>query len=71
MEAIKTIKTVVSVSGKLVELCMITTPRNHEYYYIYSDGELMHSQYDNNTRLNAIFNECVNEDFDLIYADLF
>lgn len=63
-----TIKKATSVSGKLVELTMVKTPLNYEYYYIYIDGDLVHSQYDNNTKLNAIFNECVDEDFDLIYA---
>lgn len=64
----KTIRKETSVSGKVVELLMVLSARNFEYYYIYSDNELMHSQYDNNSRLNAIFNECVNEDFDLIWA---
>jgi len=47
---------------------MINTPLNLEYYYIHIDGDLVHSQYENNNKLNAIFNECINEDFDLIYA---
>lgn len=66
-----TIKKATSVSGKLVELTMVKTTLNYdtyEYYYIYIDGDLVHSQYDNNNKLNAIFNECVDEDFDLIYA---
>lgn len=64
----KTIKTETSVSGKVVELLMVMSATKHEYYYIYMDNELMHCQYDNNSRLNAIFNECINEDFNLIYA---
>jgi hypothetical protein len=64
----KTIKTETSVSGKVVELIMLITHLNLEYYFIHIDGDLVHSQYENNNKLNAIFNECINEDFDLIYA---
>jgi len=66
--AMKTIKKAQNVNGKVIELLMVITPTQHEYYYIYSEDELMHCQYDNNTRLHAIFNECVNEEFNLIYA---
>lgn len=64
----KTIKTQTSVSGKVVELFMIKTATNLEYYFIHIDGDLAYSQYDNNDKLNAIFNECINDDFNLIYA---
>lgn len=64
----ETIKTAKSVSGKVIELIKVIAPLKHEYYWIECNGELVYSQYDNNNKLNVIFNECINEEFDLIYS---
>jgi len=64
----KTLKSITNQFNELVELTMINTWDGAEYFYIYVDGELVHSQWDNNNKLNAIFNECVTKEFDLIYS---
>jgi len=63
----KTLKSITNEFNELVELTMINTWDGSEYFYIYVDGELVHSQWDNNKKLNAIFNECVTKEFDLIF----
>lgn len=61
------IKSVTNDFNELVELTMVESHLG-DYFYIYVNGKLMHSQYDYNSTCEAIFNECVTKNFDLIYA---
>jgi|688.fasta_scaffold127998_2 hypothetical protein len=63
----RTIKMETSVSGKQIQLVTITHNHFGDCYYIYVDGEQQHFQY-GTSKLDAIFNEFVSEDFDLVWS---
>ena len=61
------IKSAKSKSGKTVELELINDTVFGSVYYIFVDGELGCSQY-GERKLDAVFNEFVTEEFDILYA---
>ena len=63
----KTIKKAQSINGKKIELTTINHIVFGDVYYIYVDGITEHMQY-GTRKLDAIFNEFVNQEFDLIYG---
>jgi hypothetical protein len=63
----RTIKMKTSVSGKQIRLVTITHNVAGDCHYIFVDGEIQHFQY-GTSKLNAIFNEFVSEDFDLVWS---
>ena len=63
----KSIKKVLSVSGKNIELISVDHLVFKDVYYIEVNGVTEHMQY-GTSRLDAIFNEYVAEQFDLIYS---
>jgi hypothetical protein len=63
----RTIKIETSVTGKQIRLLTITHNVFGDCYYIFVDGEEQHFQY-GTTLLDAIFNEFVSEDFDLVWS---
>lgn len=63
----KSVKKALSVSGKTIELVSVDHVVFKDVYYIEVDGETVHTQY-GTRKLDAIFNEYVTEQFDLIYA---
>ena len=63
----KSVKKALSVSGKAIELISVDHVVFKDVYYIEVNGETVHMQY-GTRRLDAIFNEYVTEQFDLIYA---
>jgi len=63
----KSVKTVVSVSGKNIELISVDHVVFKDVYYIVVNGVVDHMQY-GTRKLDAIFNEYVTEEFDLVYA---
>jgi hypothetical protein len=62
-----TIKKQVNAQGKLIELTTINHVTFGDCYYIYVDGECQHFQY-GTSKLDAVFNEFMSEDFDLVCA---
>ncbi len=62
-----TIKKAESKTKKMVELITFNHNVFGDVYYIYVDGDLQHSQY-GTRKLDAIFNEFVSEEFDIVYA---
>ena len=63
----KSIKKVLSVSGKNIELISVDHLVFKDVYYIEVNGVTEHMQY-GTYRLDAIFNEYVTEQFDLVYS---
>lgn len=63
----RTIKLETSVSGKQVQLVTINHNVFRDCYYIFVDGEQQHFQY-GTSKLDAIFNEFVSEEFDLVWS---
>jgi hypothetical protein len=65
----KSVKKALSVSGKTIELISVDHVVFKDVYYIEVNGETVHTQYGTAAcKLDAIFNEYVTEQFDLIYA---
>lgn len=62
----RTTKIEKSVSGKQIRLVTLTHNVFGDCYYIFADGVLEHFQY-GTSKLDAIFNEFVTEDFNLVY----
>lgn len=60
------LKKAISVSGKTIELISINHVVFKDVYYIEVDGITQHMQY-GTRKLEAIFNEFVTEEFDLVY----
>lgn len=63
----KTLKKELSVSGKTIELISIDHVVFKDVYYIEVNGVTNHMQY-GTRRLEAIFNEFITEEFDLVYG---
>ena len=63
----KSVKKALSASGKVIELISVDHVVFKDVYYIEVDGETVHTQY-GTRKLDAIFNEYVTEQIDLIYA---
>lgn len=63
----KLVKKALSVSGKTIELVSVDHVVFKDVYYIKVDGVTEHTQY-GARRLDAVFNEYVTEEFDLVYA---
>lgn len=63
----KSIKKVLNVNGKTIELITVNHAVFKDVYYIEVNGVTEHMQY-GTRRLECIFNEFVTENFDLIYA---
>jgi hypothetical protein len=62
----KTLKKELSVSGKTIELISIDHVVFKDVYYIEVNGVTEHMQY-GTRRLEAIFNEFITEEFNLVY----
>ena len=63
----KSLKKVLSVSGKSIELISIDHVVFKDVYYIEVNGVTEHMQY-GTRKLNNIFNEFITEEFDLVYG---
>ncbi len=62
-----TIKKQVNAKGKVIELTTINHMVFGDCYYIYVDGKSQHFQY-GTSKLDAIFNEFVSEEFNRVWA---
>jgi len=62
-----TIKKQVNAKGKVIELTTINHVVFGDCYYIYVNDNTVHFQY-GTRKLDAIFNEFVSEEFDLVWA---
>lgn len=62
----QSLKLAVSVSGKTIELISVNHAVFKDVYYVEVDGITSHMQY-GTRKLDAIFNEFVTEEFDLVY----
>ncbi|CAB4153900.1 hypothetical protein UFOVP636_36 [uncultured Caudovirales phage] len=63
----RTIKMETSITGKQIRLITITHNVFGDCYYIFVDGIQQHLQY-GTSKLDAIFNEFVTEDFNLVWS---
>jgi hypothetical protein len=63
----KSLKTALSASGKTIELISVDHVVFGYVIYIEVNGETVHTHY-GTRRLDAIFNEYITEQFDLVYA---
>jgi hypothetical protein len=63
----KILKKELSVSGKTIELISIDHVVFKDVYYIEVNGVTEHMQY-GTRKLDAIFNEFITEEFDLVYG---
>jgi hypothetical protein len=63
----KSVKKVLNVNGKCVELISVNHAVFNDVYYIEVDGITEHMQY-GTRKLEAIFNEFVTENFDLVFS---
>jgi hypothetical protein len=63
----KSIKKSVSVNGKSVELISVDHVVFNDVYYIEVDGITEYMQY-GTRKLEAIFNEFITENFDIVYG---
>ena len=63
----KSLKKVLSVSGKTIELISVDHVVFKDVYYIEVNGVTEHMQY-GTSKLNNIFNEFITEEFDLVYG---
>jgi len=63
----KTIKKALNVNGKCIELISVNHIVFNDVYYIKVDGITEHTQY-GTRKLDAIFNEFMTENFDILYG---